>query len=359
MGRENSGQLVRYAVSSMSHKCAKSVHVTRLSAIMVLMGLTLCARGEERVAFGPIPFRTQNPLYLQMLGPSRSGTRVLGEGRTMVRFDLNSSNMLELDTNWDGDEVRIDMELTRLAMTYCHGLGSDVELSVEIPFLYGAGGSFDHLIEEFHQLFGLPNGRRELVADNRFEYTIRSGDAVIYELPRLRPEMGDIAVGIRRLLWAQEAGAPAAAWSFRCKLPTGDPALGTGSGGFDAGFGLALEKTVSRWSWYVNFDLVAVSKHELIGDFHKSGIFAWLLAAEYGFGSTMSATVQVQGSTPLLRAVDVPAWGGPPVDIVFGVQGRGSLGGRELVWRAAFQEDLYPDGPAVDVGIMLSAGLQF
>ena len=97
----------------------------------------------------------------------------------------------------------------------------------------------------------------------------------------------------------------------------------------------------------------------MLGDFHKSSIFAWLLAAEYGFGSAVAATVQVQGSTPLLSGVDVPAWEGPPVDIVFGLQGRGRLGGKETVWRAAFQEDLYPGGPSVDVGIMLSAGLLF
>lgn len=358
MGHVNSGQLFRYTVSPAPHECAKLARVARLSAVMALLGTAMCASGEERVALGPIPFRTQNPLYLQVLGQSPSGARVLEKGRTTVRFDLNCSNILELQKR-GGDEVRIDMELSRLAVTLCYGLGNDAELSVELPFLYGAGGSFDHVIEEFHQLFGFPNHPRELVADYGFEYNISAEDVVVYNLSRMRPGIGDIAVGVKHVLWAQTDRRPGAAWSLRCKLPTGEPARGTGSGGIDVGIGLALEENVSRWNWYANFDLIAVSKHELLGEFYKSGIFAWLLAVEYGFGSATSATVQIQGSTPLLSGVDVSSWEGPPADIVFGLQGRGSLGGRELVWRAAFQEDLYPSGPSVDVGIMLSAGLLF
>ena len=115
------------------------------------------------------------------------------------------------------------------------------------------GGSLDGLIDDWHALFGLPDGiRDELPRDElRYAYVNAAGDA--FDFRDGAGGLGDIRLSAGYRLRQDEGGS----LSLRAavELPTGDEGKLTGNGAADYSLGIAWERSPvqgsGRWSTHL------------------------------------------------------------------------------------------------------------
>ncbi len=131
----------------------------------------------------------------------------------------------------------LDMEIARMALRGAVRLGPRTEAGLELPFLWMGGGVFDPALIAYHDLVRLPGGGRERAPRNTRRYRIVTSRG---EYAPAAPDgfsPADAAVFARSAL----SRGPRVFAEARAavKLPTGDPARGTGSGHPDASAGVA------------------------------------------------------------------------------------------------------------------------
>lgn len=318
--------------------------------LIFLWGLPCVALAEQ----GPFPIRTQQPIYLQTVTILPTRAQVLPAGELEVRVDSAYSNLYERETNATYD-LNLDMELWRLAYVVNYGFAPDWEVGLEIPTLRFEGGFLDGFIQDFHNTFGFPNGGRNLVADGNFNHTLSRNGQPVYSVGEQSLGAGDLTLNLKNQILEEGRLAPALAWTFAFKFPSGETSLGLGSGNSGFGLGTALEKSWRRWHGYLNLNFLVDGGNERLGDLTHDEVLDFSLAGEYSFSKKVSAVIQFIGGTPRLHGTGLQAWDGVPLDLIIGA--RGNEG--KFFWQAAFSEDVRAVGPSVDFTASVSTGIRF
>lgn len=332
---------------------------TSLFIVIVFLFFSHPVFAKKYIANGPLHSRTQNPIYLESLGQAPSRAAVLKAGQVEYWGDMNYSNMFEY-CRTGNDEVYLDMELMRLAFNLKVGLGQRFEAGLEIPFLHFNGGYFDSWIQSFHKTLGFPNGGRDRVPNGQFRYRIIKNGSIVYDVKRLPIGFSDLIFGLKHNIVPETADIPGFAWTYRFKVPSSMVSRGEGSGNFDFSLGAILEKSISRWHFYLNADYIVAVPNRKIEGLTVGPFFAWLTAVEFSVSHPVSLILQLQGSTPYLGGIRNTTWDGVPLDLIFGVSGthKDLFYGNDFYWKLGFTEDIYPDGPSVDIGAMFTLGLR-
>ncbi len=105
------------------------------------------------------------------------------------------------------------------------------EWGAELPWVAHSSGSLDGLVDEFHELFGLPDGERSLASRGRLDYLIQSQGEVYADFSSRQQSLGDV----RAFAGYQVFQRPESALALRAqiKFPTGDVGELSGSEGLD------------------------------------------------------------------------------------------------------------------------------
>lgn len=336
-------------------------HVRAAVILVAITALVYPAIGWARdyPAFGPLTIRNQNPVYLETLGLTPTRAAVLSRGSAEVRIDWAYSNVFERG----GDGVHmldLDMEVSRIGLNVHYGLMHDLEARIEIPFYTLWHGFLDGFIQEFHKTFGLPNGGRNLVPDNRYHYAFSSNGRAIYEVSPQPFMIGDVTLGIKHRVVEETSRVPGVAWFADLKLPTGPNGSGTGNGSLDFGIGMAIEKSWKRLHGYLNAEYIVTAINNPLADFMRDEMLLFAAAVEVTLLDTWSIIAQLDGATPLLTGTGIDSWNGVPMDLIIGFRGcePGLIAGHDLIWQAGFSEDVLSKGPSVDFTAFLSMGVR-
>lgn len=315
---------------------------------------------KDFIANGPIQARTQNPIYLQSIALMPTRAVALEEGRYSAWVNSSYSNIF--DWGWKGpNESYLDMEIGRISLNAACGLGRNMDVSLEIPFLHFNGGYFDRPIQDFHSFFGFPNGGRSNVPNGQFVYRVTNNGRIVYNVGTEDFGLSDINIGFKHNFLVESLTLPGISWIFRFKFPTGKPSEGLGDGTINYLFGMALEKSISRWHFYLNLDYAVIPGNQSFGELYNNEVFGFMSAVELSVSQPISLIVQLQGSTPMLKGLGLSQWDGIPLDLVIGVKGthKKLIFGQDFNWEWSFTEDAYPEGPSNDIGTMLVLGLTF
>lgn len=337
----------------------KTLNITPLAVILICLTAGM-AHARDYPSFGPISVRNQNPVYLQNLGLTPRRAEPLPQGTLETRVDSAYSNLYEYGQNANAT-LDLDMEIWRLALNVDYGLTEDLEIGVEIPFMHFNGGFLDSFIRHFHDAFGLPNGGRDQVPDNRFSYRFNIGGNDLMNFPPADFGLGDIAIHFKQQLAGEDSDWPDLSWFADIKFPTGKQSRGFGSGGPDFGFGALLDASYKRLHGHFNCGYFALGGNSLIDGYMYSEMFAYMVAGEVTLLPTWSVIVQMNGSTPLLEGADFDTWDGVPLDLIVGFRGeeQNIIGNNDIIWQFGFSEDVTSQGPSVDFTVFLSIGFRF
>ncbi|MGB4599498.1 MAG: DUF3187 family protein [Trichlorobacter sp.] len=200
-----------------------------LSAILLLSAVSAVALEIE-------PFRTanRNPLVqgyglpserTPHLLPAHSWTAILTQDVASIYTSSNTST----------EQLTLDGEQYRWALTGKYALTDRLELGLELPVVMQTGGFLDGLITDWHSLWGLPQGGRDSAPKNRLTYRYSKDGRQRLNVTDSSTGIGDISLLAGYRLFDQRQGDDHDAVVVRAqlKLPTGKSSSLHGTGSTD------------------------------------------------------------------------------------------------------------------------------
>jgi len=277
-----------------------------------------------------------------------------------IRADSAYSNLYEFaqDTT---NTLDLDMEFWRVGLHFNYGICDSFEIGMEFPLVHFNGGFLDSFIQEFHKFFGLPNGGRDLVPNNRFRYSFVANGTERFGFQSANIGIGDISFHLKHQVAGEDSDWPDLSWFAEIKFPTGKRSRGFGSGTLDFGIGALLDASYKRVHGHFNIGYFVLGGNNLIDSYMYNQMFSYTIAGEVTILPTWSVIVQLNGSTPLLQRTSLYTWNGVPLDLIVGFRGeeKNVFGNTDLIWQVGFSEDVTSRGPSVDFTAFLSIGFRF
>src|SRR5512137_2206304 len=131
------------------------------ATLLALAGLLPMAAHAE-----PFLTRNQNVLVAVHGLPSPLPARLPAAGNGRIAGVVNWSNTETDETSGDA-QYTLDAEAFELQLLFERGFGDRFALRVELPWRQTSGGSLDGLIDDWHGIFGLPEGSRDRLPEDR------------------------------------------------------------------------------------------------------------------------------------------------------------------------------------------------
>lgn len=299
-----------------------------LSAVSVLLSALLAALPPPAAAqFFPV--FNQGSLQRSVMLPALGAAALADAPAWHASLDLTTEYATDANA---AESVLLDGESARFALAYRAPLGETLEWNVELPLLVLGGGFMDRPVEDWHGVFGLPNGGREQAPRDRYRYRyLRNGNTLL-DVTDSGTHLGDVRAGLG-WQWSEVAALRA-----QIKLPTGD---GAALAGGNAGLALWVDRALSfapgsRWSGYLSAGASAVDTPEVLpGQLSRSAGFGGLGLA-YRVGESLSIISQLYAHSALMRDSGLDALSQPGLQFVLGARWRLPSGTRIDL---AFQED--------------------
>ncbi len=308
----------------------------RLFRFVVPPLLALVAREAQSAPAGDLLFPVDNQAALARAFalPSLGQAGVLDAGLQQWRASLDWTNEFVLDQT-DDASVLEDGETQRYALNWRRGLGHDLEVSAELPLLITGGGILDGVIENWHNLFGLPDGGRDAAPHHQYHYQyIRNGQTLL-DVDSATVGVGDVTLGGGWQL------RPGLALRAMAKLPTGDAGrlLGGNPGGalWADYYPFAAS---ARWSGFLSAGASLNGADDTLGAQHHP----YVAFGGAGVGYRLVARWQVQGQiyahSQLYRDSSLSPLHKEGLQMALGA--RYEVSGSTAI-TAGFQEDLVTD----------------
>lgn len=302
-----------------------------------------------------VPLRNQNP-FLQIFGlPPFQSANLAAEGETKydLIFDLVShaedgENMFE--------EVTVDGESYFLTLSLRRGIWQKLELGIDVPLVGHAGGFMDSAIENWHDLLGLSNARRDGARNElNFRYSANGDDLYALDSPTFG--IGDIqltaATPLRR---PGENGDLAVAVRSSIKLPTGEADELRGSGATDLSLGLHAS---DKWTvWQRDLDVsgfagvLLLGEGDVLADIQRSTVPYGGIAAAWWMTERFAITTQLYAQGEYFDS-DLDELGGSSLQLAAGFDYRLQSNGLSLLF--SIVEDAAPSRTTTpDFGVHFS-----
>ncbi|MDG2150158.1 MAG: DUF3187 family protein [Planctomycetota bacterium] len=326
------------------------------SAASLLLGLSVlsasgCSLLPERleedprpIVRGPEPTRLQRPLALNFLAfrPRRANTQP--KGTTNLSWNSMYSSLYLDEHDSAGNKANLDGELWTNTLLARHGVGDDSDIEVEVGVLRAGSGFLDRYVNDFHRMFGFPDGGRPDADDDHYAMEIESKGDNIYELSNHRFGVLDTSVVWTQKLQGEDVTRPAIALRFGVELPTGDEDRGFSNGSVDYGMGLLAERSVGRWTWTGATDYVVTERSDAFRDAGVDMDNLWDVqgGVEYRWNDSGSLLAQLIYTTALARDIPLDALDEPILDLGVGIVWDHSDRSRVML---TFHEDLIGRGP--------------
>ena len=255
-------------------------------------------------------------------------------------------------TNTLQEESRDDESLLIDVENYRYELGiryrQDKWLArLDLPFVSNSGGELDSAIDDWHQFFGLSEGKRDEFPRNQINLDYQRDGSVEYHQDKSSSGIGDMALALGYQVDARFA------WFAGIELPTGDADDYSGNEAVDTALWLTYQNKVSEEMG--TFALLGVS---FPGDGgHLEGLLVdqiWVVQAgfDYRIKPTIVGTLQFDFHSETIENSELKAFGNS-LQAQFGLGFLQLFGEHRLDF--FFSEDiLVGSAPDISFGLRLS-----
>lgn len=302
--------------------------------------ISLHANGEVE----PFVIANQNPLTAIFGLPTPDAPPAFDVTHA-VAFDVSSHYVSEVNAR---EQLLLDGETYRLTYSL-RWRRENLWLGVDLPYVDHAGGVMDSSIQDWHRLFGLPDGGRDLAPNNVLRFFYRRNGTT-------RLDMTQAAGGIGDVQWrAGGVWRPNRWWEAALKVPTGDSADLHGSGSTDLAVALAARQSWTRLGAYARVGAVAMSRGDVLVEQQKPAVGFASVAATYVWSSVLTFNAQFDGHTGFYRDSAFAAVSGPALQFAFGPQLRFPNGAR--LDFAVVEDPIVSSGPDVTFHLRFALGI--
>jgi hypothetical protein len=253
---------------------------------------------EAAEAPSPLYLRNANPLLQTLGAPAMQGGELTQDGALAHRWILSLANHADAGMT-NGEEVVLDGESYFLEVGLRYGLGSKLELGVDLPVVAHTDGVLDNLIEGWHDLVGLSNHERSGPANMLRLFYQRNG-VTGFDIDDPGAGLGDVRLTAAYRL--AESDGRALAMRAQAELPTGDAKNLRGNGAVDLSVVLdATDRRTfadSRTSLFGRIGLVAPGDGDILSEFQKDWVplISAGLAWQWTERTSLQAQVDFEGA---------------------------------------------------------------
>ena len=198
------------------------------SCLIICLNLPLTTYADG-LPTSPLRVRNMSPV-VQLYGIPRALGPEISSESWELGLNAEISNNFQSSVN-EGTFAFFDGETYVTTLSLRTALSDRFEWGLEVPWVRHAPGNFDGLIDEFHHLFGFPDGNRDIAPRNRLDYLIRSDGQVYADFDSVVNDLGDIRGVVGMQVFNDQRGA--LAMRTQVKLPTGSVEELSGSEGID------------------------------------------------------------------------------------------------------------------------------
>ena len=242
------------------------------------------------LAAEPLLTRNQNPLVLPYGLPNPLPARLPAAGSGRATLDINWSNSADDDISGSHD-FTIDAETQDIRLRLEYAFGTNWAGLVEIPWRHLSGGTLDGPIENWHDLFGLPNGARDRMPKDRLLIEYQQGDAVQLQVDDSASGIADVPVALGYQVNATERGA-LSGW-LTVDVPVGSSSELLGSGAVDVALSVAGQAQLAEhWQVFGQVDAVWLGQGDILPEYQQSFAWAGLAGVSWNAWRSLDLTVQ-------------------------------------------------------------------
>lgn len=338
--------------------------MSKKKIVILFLILFFCGKASAKILdlhhSGPLQTRTQNPLYLLFVVTPWESPHTINRGQWETTLNTTFSNIFEYDQSGN-TRLNIDMELWRTAIGVTYGLSDNIDVKIEIPMISNSGGFLDPFIQWYHNTLGVPNGGRQLVANDQFTYTLSQNGTTLINASACDLCLSDISIRFKyhidqTFLPLDLAIAPI------FKLPTGAKSHGLSSGHFDGGLSFLAQKSLKRFHLTTQLGLGVLGGHEALDPILRSTYFSFGQSIEFQINNALAVVGQLTGNTGVFHGVDGSPLSSLVLDLNIGFTGNIVLEHSwldEFTYQLSFGEDVLGFGPSVDFSTLFSVGVRY
>ena len=276
--------------------------MTPRTALILAAGLAPCAGAE------PLRVTNASPFIQIAAPPVAEPSRLLPAGRS--EWSLTTDWVSNATVSVNGrEEVAIDGETVALTARWRRGSGR-WQWGVEVGYLFQGGGVLDDWIDDFHELFGLPEGDRPGLVNDRLDYVYRRDGVTLIDVEGSSDGLSDL-----RLSAAWQAVAEddrAVALRAQVKLPTGDSDDLLGSGGADVALYVDAARRIEMSSWtpqiYGGFGVLLSEEGDVLPELRDSVALFGHAGIAWPATPALTLNLQFDAHGPLYDS-DLPEFG--------------------------------------------------
>jgi len=238
----------------------------------------------------PLLTRNQNPLVLPYGLPNPLPARLPTADSGRATLDINWSNSADDDIS-GSNSFTVDAETQDVRLRLEYAFNSDWAGLMEIPWRHLSGGTLDGAIENWHDLFGLPNGVRDRMPKDRLLIEYQQGDAIELQIDDSASGIADVPVGLGYQLKTTDRGA-LSAW-LTVDIPVGSSSDLLGSGAVDVALSMAGQTQLAEhWQVFGQVDAVWLGQGDILPRYQESFAMAGLAGVSWNAWRRLDLTVQ-------------------------------------------------------------------
>ena len=222
----------------------------------------------------------------------------LDRGATRWQLGYSVSNTLHQERK-SGEDLAFDGETSRLLLAYEYGLSDEWDVRFELPWLDHGAGSLDGFVNDFHEVFGFPEGKRPNVPDDQYGLRYRVNGTTLVQQNQATSGVGDVSVSLIRNVSTDYEDRLSV--GGKLDIPTGDEDELTGSGTLDLALWVSAASQISdRWSHYSQLGGVYVEPDEgLLSDRRKDGYAFMGYGIEWRVNPTIALRLQADAQSAI------------------------------------------------------------
>ena len=277
------------------------------------------------------PVAASEPLYAKNLSPvaGLSGLPSQRSAATLDRHSLGVALHSSIASHYVADSnvdefLNLDGETLRFALELRYGLAQNWDIQLEVPWLDHSGGNLDSLINDWHDLWGMPDGGRKDVPDDLLDYRYAARSGASFSLQDDASGMGDVSVSLSHAFYREDKSVASLVLGY--KFGTGDEEDLLGSGADDAFIAVRFSGehlSDLPLSWHGQAGYLRTGDSDLLGDIQEQDLWFAGISVDWQVAERWSLIAQVDSHAAPVDS-DITALGDEAVML--------TLGGR---WRFA------------------------
>ena len=305
-------------------------------------------RRERCAAAAPLRIVNLSPFHLAYAAPASFGACALAPGATqaILSMDMASHTIAARSAS---ERLSLDGETYRPSLALRHGMGESWEYTIEVSAVSHNAGLFDGFIENWHSVFGLPQGGRDEAPRDRLRIAWARDGRGRVDVDRASASPGDLALGIGRTLGPDVLFNDGLALRGVLRLPTGGEDTLAGAGGLSAALWAETSGTLAGpdWLYGAAAGALAARPHPAMSGIGRRFVGFARLGITWRSLDDIALSVQAEIASPAYRSALAPL-GGP--SILFGMGGRLKLAPRATLEISVTEDDGWRRA-APDIGL--------